>query len=165
MGQSTRRSKARRPAPMGRSKRREGGDGSGAAVLRRDVASDLGAELLANFSLTTRTGGFALARIPKRRKKRLGGNQAIQRKRHPSTGPKWRLLREKWVILKDGDKHCYSCNDWFTFYEQVLHQVIVGPGEFLSIYTCTKCNEGKRTMNWETVFAEPEEDDGSDIPF
>jgi len=54
----------------------------------------------------------------------------------------WRVLRDKWVTLRS-IQHCALCKTELPHYEQARLEVVAGPGEFWSVYSCWKCNDGK----------------------
>lgn len=74
--------------------------------------------------------------------------------------PRWYKLKDKWVTLRgDPQKTCYDCGTWFVYHDKARYIVLSGGGEFLTFYTCRKCNEGKADSDWTRLFAEETQPD------
>lgn len=146
---------------MGRKRRKQGGSMGRDLVFLGGARRDRRPALVAKISLVTERpvlSGRLVVKRPKKRRRALVTNHALRKARGLiGSGQKWYCLKDKWVVLKDGDHRCDGCNDWFTFGEEVRKQVIAGPGEFFTRITCSRCNDGVQDTDWEKLFGEEKE--------
>ena len=94
-------------------------------------------------------------RRPKRARPALVTAYKLRQARGPKDVP-WRVLRSKWVVC--GAIHeCVSCRQEIAIGDSALHQVVTGPGEFISQYEHWLCSDGKNATKWDTPQEETEE--------
>lgn len=104
-------------------------------------------------------GGLSTYRARKtRRRIRLVTPQRLRKARGITSEPGWTVLRDAWVTLRS-IQHCWMCRAELAHNEQARHEVVTGPGEFLNLYSCWPCNDGRgQHAGWESLTRPPAEE-------